>query len=48
MNPFPPLHTPRLQLRELVAQDAQGLELEVLGLLGLLAREWSDIKKQGI
>ena len=45
MNPFPPLNTPRLQLRELVTQDAQGLELEVLGLL---AREWSDMKKQGI
>lgn len=45
MNPFPPLHTPRLQLRELVTRDAQGLELEVLGLL---AREWSDMKKQGI
>ncbi|CRM86957.1 hypothetical protein [Pseudomonas sp. 22 E 5] len=45
MNPFPTLHTPRLQLRELVTQNAQRLELEVLGLL---AREWSDMKKQGI
>jgi hypothetical protein len=31
MTPFPTLRTPRLQLRELVTQDAQGLELEVLG-----------------